>query len=141
MTEPQADRYLRDEGLRMLRERPGTFARAMLARLGRFWGLAPSGAVYPFWLRLGTAAWTLPLWLAMAWGLLRRDLWRWPAVAAPAAVLALTAVHAAFWTDLRMRAPIVPAIALIAVGAAVRRGPRKRPEEAAREGGKVSQEN
>ena len=31
-------------------------------------------------------------------------------------VLGLTLVHALFWTDLRMRAPIVPAIALIAAG-------------------------
>ena len=33
-------------------------------------------------------------------------------------VAGLTLVHSVFWTDLRMRAPIVPAIALIAAGAA-----------------------
>ena len=32
-------------------------------------------------------------------------------------ILGLTAVHSLYWTDLRMRAPIVPAIALVAVGA------------------------
>jgi hypothetical protein len=36
------------------------------------------------------------------------------------AVLGLTAVHAAYWTDLRMRAPLVPAIALIAAAGVVR---------------------
>ena len=35
---------------------------------------------------------------------------------APLAILGLTIVHAFFWTDLRMRAPIVPAIALVAAG-------------------------
>ena len=114
MSEPQADRSLRAAGLRMLTERPGAFARASLARLGRFWGIAPSGAVYPGPLRVVTALWTIPLWIALVVGLARRPTWRWPRVAAPALLLGLTAVHAVFWTDLRMRAPIVPAIALVA---------------------------
>jgi hypothetical protein len=114
MSEIEADRRLRMAGLRMLTERPDAFARAALARLGRFWGVSPSSAVYPRWLVLATAAWTAPLWLAVAAGLIRRDLWRWPRVAAPMVLIALSAVHAVFWTDLRMRAPIVPAIALVA---------------------------
>ena len=114
MTEPEADRTLRAAATGMLLERPGTFARAALARLGRFWGVAPSGSVYPRWLRMATAAWTVPLWLALAAGFVRRDLWCWPRIAAPSMMLALSVVHAFFWTDLRMRAPIVPAIALVA---------------------------
>ena len=31
-------------------------------------------------------------------------------------IVGLTVVHFAYWTDMRMRAPIVPAIALIAAG-------------------------
>ncbi|MHB1561374.1 MAG: hypothetical protein ACYC61_28335, partial [Isosphaeraceae bacterium] len=50
-------------------------------------------------------------------GALRWSLWRWPSIAAPLAVVGLTLVHTLFWTDLRMRAPIVPAIAIIAAGA------------------------
>ena len=123
MSEPQADRYLRRQALRMLEERPRTFARATAARLGRFWGIAPSGKVYQSWLRTATAAWTVPLWAALALGLVNLGLWAWPRVSAPASILALTAVHAVFWTDLRMRAPIVPAIALIAAGARAPRGP------------------
>jgi Dolichyl-phosphate-mannose-protein mannosyltransferase len=117
MSEPEADRWLRGEALGIARDRPLAFARASLARLGRFWGLAPSAAVYPTWLRVITAAWTLPLWAALIWGMCRRDLWSWPRAAAPAIVLALSVVHAVYWTDLRMRAPIVPAIALIAASA------------------------
>ncbi|MBV8316781.1 MAG: hypothetical protein JOZ53_17725, partial [Planctomycetaceae bacterium] len=89
---------------------------AALARLRRFWGVAPSDAVYPRKLRLATAAWTIPLWIALVLGLSRRASWRWPKVAAPALLLALSAVHSVFWTDLRMRAPLVPVIALIAAG-------------------------
>jgi hypothetical protein len=122
MTQPQADRYLRNEALRIARERPGTFLRASIARLGRFWGIAPAAAVSPLWLRVATALWTLPLWLALGLGLLRRELWEWPKIASPLLLLALTAVHSIYWTDMRMRVPVVPAIALIAAGANWRGG-------------------
>jgi hypothetical protein len=118
MSPTQADRFLQAEGWRMLKERRTTFLRASLARLGRFWGIAPSGAVYPPVLRWATAAWTVPLWVALAWGLFRRSVWCWPHVGAPLVILGLTAVHSVYWTDMRMRVPIVPAIALIASGAA-----------------------
>jgi hypothetical protein len=117
MTSVQADRLLQAEGWRMLRERPVTFLRASIARLGRFWGVAPAGAVYSRTLRLATAAWTVPLWIALFVGLLRPDTWRWPALAGPMIVLGLTAVHTFYWTDMRMRVPVVAAIALIAAGA------------------------
>jgi hypothetical protein len=134
-TEPQADRWLRRAGLRMLAARPGAFARATLARLGRLWGVAPAAAVYPPVLRVATALWVVPLWVLLAAGLLRRASWRWPRVVAPMVLIALTAVHAVFWTDLRMRAPGVPAIALLAASAAGiattgpprRRAPESRP--------------
>jgi 4-amino-4-deoxy-L-arabinose transferase-like glycosyltransferase len=116
MSEPEADRTLRSAAFRTIRERPDQFLRASVARFGRFWGLAPSGAVYPAWLRASTAAWTAPLWLALLVGLRNRSLWRWPAVGAPSIVVALSLVHLIYWTDLRMRAPLVPAIALIAAG-------------------------
>jgi 4-amino-4-deoxy-L-arabinose transferase-like glycosyltransferase len=118
MTEPEADRALRGDALRLVRDRPRDFARASLARLGRFWSVAPSAAVYPRWLRAATALWTAPLWVALAAGLARRDLWRWPRTAAPLVILALSAVHTVYWTDARMRAPAVPAITLVAAAGA-----------------------
>jgi hypothetical protein len=117
LLEPEADRVIRRLALETIAERPGDFLRASAARLGRFWGLAPSGRVYLGPLRLATAVWTAPLWVALAAGLLRRDAWRWPCIAAPLVLVGFTALHAVFWTDLRMRAPLVPAIALIAAAA------------------------
>jgi 4-amino-4-deoxy-L-arabinose transferase-like glycosyltransferase len=118
MTEHQADRYLQHQVWRLANERPADFARATVARLAHFWSLAPASSVYSPVTRWVTLAWTVPLWAALLVGLATRAIWSWPRIAAPMVVLGLTLVHALFWTDLRMRAPIVPAIALIAAGAA-----------------------
>jgi hypothetical protein len=121
LTEPEADRAMRAAALNVIATRPADFIRASLARLGRFWGLTPAGAVYPRWLRLATSCWTAPFWALMAIGLLSRDAWIWPRVSAPAMLLALTIVHFLYWTDMRMRAPVVPAVALVAAAARARR--------------------
>jgi 4-amino-4-deoxy-L-arabinose transferase-like glycosyltransferase len=122
MTEPEADRFLRNTVWKLAFDQPGTFLRACLSRLARFWSLAPATAVYSPVVRWATALWTVPLWIALVLGLFRRQLWQWPQVAAPLCVIGLTLVHVLYWTDLRMRAPIVPAIALIAAGASIRLG-------------------
>jgi hypothetical protein len=121
MPEPEADRFLRNTVWKLAIDQPGTFLRACLSRLARFWSPAPATAVYSPAVRWGTALWTVPLWIALVMGLFRRQLWQWPQAAAPLCVIGLTLVHALYWTDLRMRAPIVPAIALIATGASLRR--------------------
>ncbi len=118
MTEPEADRWLRDLAIGTAKAHPSTFLRATLDRLGRFWGAAPSAAVYPGRLRAATAAWTLPLWAGLIVGLTHRAAWRWPSIVAPVFLVTLSAIHAVYWTDLRMRAPLVPAIALIAARSA-----------------------
>ena len=111
---------MRDEALRVIASRPVDFARATVARLGRFWGVAPSAAVYAGRLRWLTAAWTAPLWVALLLGLTTRGVWVWPRVAAPLTILALTAVHSVFWTDMRMRATVVPAVALVVAASSPR---------------------
>jgi hypothetical protein len=121
MTEPQGDRFMRRRVWELVRERPADFARAVIVRLGHFWSVAPAASVYSTSVRLATFVWTLPLWVVVILGLWQRDLWTWPRIAAPLSVFGLTLVHCLFWTDLRMRAPIVPAIALIAAGANVPR--------------------
>lgn len=131
MTETQADRYLQARVWRLARDDPRDFGRSILARLGHFWGIVPASSVYPPAARLAAFAWTLPLWLALGLGALRRTLWRWPSISAALALIGLTLVHSLFWTDLRMRAPIVPAIAIIAAGAAWPLGGRERVGDAA----------
>ncbi len=123
MSEPLADRFLRNRAVALCIAQPLTFLRAGLQRLGRLWSLAPAVAVYSPAVRWATAVWTLPLWIALVIGLARRSLWRWPQIAAPLLVAGLSLVHTVFWTDLRMRAPIVPAIALVAASAGVPASP------------------
>ncbi len=113
LTEPASDQLLRQQTLRFVRAHPQDFARATWARLGRFWGVMPAAAVYPDSLRWATAAWTVPLWGLVVIGSTRGRLWRWPAVATLALIVSLTCIHAVYWTDLRMRAPLVPALALV----------------------------
>jgi hypothetical protein len=126
MGEPRADRYLRRLALSTIVEHPRTFFRASLARLGRFWGIAPSAAVYSPWLRFLSAIWTLPLWFALAIGLWHKGLWLIPKIAAPLIIIALTAIHTVYWTDMRMRVPVITAIALVAAGTELTRRPWRR---------------
>ena len=117
LPEPEADRRLRHEAETFIASRPREFARAALARLGRFWGVAPAAGVYATPLRVACAVWTAPLWVALGLGLSRRGTWRWPRAAAAAWLVALTLVHAVYWSDMRMRATVVPAVALVAASA------------------------
>ncbi len=53
MSEPQADRFLRNRVVDLAISRPVTFLCACLQRLRRFWSLAPAGAVYSPMVRWG----------------------------------------------------------------------------------------
>jgi hypothetical protein len=100
---------------------PATFLRACLHRVRRLWGVLPY-AIDPNegrasrWLRYATALWyTLELALAAigAWSL-RGKLLRTPWLLGVVLAVGFTAVHLLYWTDLRMRAPLVPVVALAA---------------------------
>ncbi len=115
LSEPAADRRLTESGWRMLRKRPHDFLRASIARIGRFWAVAPSPSVYGPMTRLAAASWNIPLFLLAIIGLARGKSWRWPLAIIPAIAIGLSVVHCLYWTDMRMRAPMIPGIAL-AVG-------------------------
>jgi len=90
-----------------------------VARLTHFWGVVPESAVYPALARWATLIWTVPLFCALALGLCERSVWRGRESQHRLRSLVFRSWHAFYWTDLRMRAPIVPAIALVAAAARV----------------------
>ena len=114
LPEPDADRLLARSGWMMFRDHPRDFLRASLARLGRLWAIQPSAAVYGWRVRWLSASWTIPLFTLAFLGLSRRTTWRWPACIIPAFLIGISCVHFFYWSDMRMRAPVVPAIALAA---------------------------
>lgn len=129
------DEHEYDLAKQAIREQPGMFLYASLLRLGRLWGILPQqveGAKRSNALRYATAAWYLAEFALMAAGLtvLRTRLisspWLWGTLLAAT----FMAVHAVYWTDMRMRAPLVPFIALVAARGAAELGDRLRRRKA-----------
>jgi len=95
------------------------FLRACFVRLARFWGVLPHQTVtsessLQHFGRYGIGLWyTLLSMLAIVgvatWG---RRLVEQPWVWVTFLVVSLSLVHACYWSNLRMRAPLVPIVAL-----------------------------
>lgn len=123
--ELQADRWAYDQALASIRRDPASFLRACVFRVGSLWGLVPHqiAADEPPVRRL--ARYAVGVWYAVVSVLalvgvaslgckLCRAPWLWGLLLC----LSLTAMHAAYWSNLRMRAPLVPVVCLAAaVGA------------------------
>lgn len=67
-------------------------------------------------MRYTVAAWYGGTLLAVLGGIvvLRSQLWRTPWVWAVLLCVSFTAVHAVYWSNMRMRAPLMPALYLVA---------------------------
>lgn len=121
---------------------PVAFGRASLYRLGQFWSPLPQataeGESRMTWaVRHGIAMWYLAVGVFAAWGLcawlaaisrvasplLRRRVavldwtgfrrvWTWSPLVA--LLLCFSAAHTVYWSNLRMRGPIMPAVSLLA---------------------------
>ena len=138
------DRWHRDAAVEFIRSDPAGFARAVPLRVSRFWGLAPLGeaaAGLPGAVRWAVGGWNAAAFLLAACGAWR--IWRsdtrlacppgggeerrtddtrdgrrygWRAVLL--LPVAFTVVHAVYWSNARMRAPVVPAVAVLAAAGA-----------------------
>jgi len=139
--EVQADRLAYEEAMQTIRREPGTFVEACLVRLGRFWAplphqITPQETSLRRASRYGVAVWYAVEFALAIVGIVfcgaaagtaakrwsaarsRRDAcatnhfwtWFWGLLF----VACLTAVHTVYWTDMRMRAPVMPVVALAA---------------------------
>ncbi|MCH7604219.1 MAG: hypothetical protein IIB54_15795 [Planctomycetes bacterium] len=124
-TEPQRDRWMSRRAWRNISDNPGSFLRACRLRLFRFWNIVPQGSA-------GRAVSSPVLWmiglfysitgLGMLVGLIRFSRTEWqlwlPVIVL---ILSFTAVHLIYWSNMRMRAPLIPIVALLATRAVCRR--------------------
>ena len=122
--EPLRDRWHRDRAIETIQSDPLGFARAVPLRVSRLWspvplGPAAEGLPGAVWWAVG--GWNVAVFLLAGWGVVR--LWRsgalwedWRPVLL--LIASVTAVHAVYWSNARMRATIVPAIAVLAAAGA-----------------------
>jgi hypothetical protein len=120
-SEPLGDQLAYEEAWGNIRAEPAMFVYACLVREGRLWGVLPhalSAAEAPSrrGLRYAVAVFylfELPLAGCGVW-FLRRRLVESPVVWGVLLVLSFVAVHALYWADLRMRAPLAGTVAILA---------------------------
>jgi len=113
--ETERDRWMFSRAKENIAADPTGFFRAVILRLGRgLWGVVPlnsQGAV----LKWGTAVFYGIVFLGMLVGLITlktSELRRWTPIIL--LLVSFTVVHTLFWANVRMRAPLTPAIALLA---------------------------
>jgi 4-amino-4-deoxy-L-arabinose transferase-like glycosyltransferase len=121
LLEFDADAEFKERAWETIRAQPGTFLYASLLRIGHLWSPLPqqtaaSESTLRKAARYLVAVWYVGVYLLAVWGVakLRKDLLRAPWVWGLTLCLVFTAVHAAYWSNLRMRAPLMPVVALLA---------------------------
>ena len=126
---PQPDEVANDRreytlAWKNIRNAPAMFLRAALYRLSRLWGVLPIAVneepQRADAARYATAGWYVcefALALAGVWSLGRR-LWSTWWVFGVLLAASFTLIHALYWTDMRMRAPLAPVVALAAAAGA-----------------------
>jgi hypothetical protein len=105
----------------MIREDPRLFVCSCVYRIGQLWSALPhklkaNESNKTKILRYATCLWYCGVYLFAAVGIWKL---RWKLIQPPwlwgvLLCLAFTAVHTFYWTNLRMRAPLMPFVALVA---------------------------
>jgi hypothetical protein len=94
-------------------------ARGVLFRWAQFWGMTPQGETQPGLVVVACSIWYGAVFSLAVVGLLRGMIgWRtWRSRLVPAGLLlaVLMATHAFYWTNARMRAPLVPVMGMLVV--------------------------
>ena len=112
------DDWMNSRAWRYIHQDRKTAVKAGLTLLGRMWNIVPAatdGAARSSELRLAIGAFYIPVLAALLVGAFRVIRSDWPTWWLPVVmIVSYSAVHALYWADMRMRAPLVPAIALLA---------------------------
>jgi len=123
--ERRADRWAYEQGVAAIRRHPASFVKACVVRVGSLWGLVPhqiaaSESAGQRWARYAVGAWyAVVLALAVVGvGFLGRKLLVQPWLAGLLLCLSFTLMHTVYWSNLRMRAPLMPVVCLAAAAGA-----------------------
>jgi hypothetical protein len=112
------DRWFTATARQVIRDDPWLAIRSGGTLLGRFWSIAPANVAHrplPRAVVWGIAVGNVLVFLGATMGLVRAWRQRHPvAEIALIAVLVFSAVHFVYWSDQRMRAPLVPVLACLA---------------------------
>jgi hypothetical protein len=115
------DRYHYRRGVQAIADQPTMFAWASLVRMGRLWQLVPHCAGPGETQAARYARYTVGVWYLLETVLtvvglvvlgrrLRYPPWLWAIVFCAS----FTLVHTVYWSNMRMRAPLIPVVALLA---------------------------
>lgn len=117
VTEYEDDRLAYRSAVATIKRRPTTFVWSAFVRVGRLWSPMP----HQIDDRSAAAVALVMLFYLGIWGAIliafyrhRRNLFAAPFAAIWLLALTLTAVHAVYWSNMRMRSPIMPAAIMIA---------------------------
>jgi len=130
------DGWLKNQAQQTMRADPGGAWRACTYRIAQLWSPLPhkltaEESTSRMMLRYATCVWYCGVYALAAVGLwrLRGGLLAPPWIWGVLLCLAFTAVHTFYWTNLRMRAPLMPFVALVTAAALMPRnlGPARRP--------------
>lgn len=132
MDELQRDRYFQKLALEWMRNNPKAALRSMIHHAASMWSPTPN--VGPVGLRRLCLLFYLILFVLAAVGLCYQRIWITDLIVLPIAMLGFTMVHMVYWSNIRMRAPLEPLLAVLAAVAVQRflpmksrRGHKKRP--------------
>ena len=120
-TEYERDRFTYRVAIHQILKHPADFFRACMVRVGRLWSPLPHRmqaheTQSQQALRYMTACWYASIYMLAIVGLihLKKHLLQPPWIWGLLLVLTLTAVHALFWSNIRMRAPLIPWVNMLA---------------------------
>ena len=118
--EPAMDAWYYEQATAAITADPLSFLKATWLRLTRFWAITTAESMGPRWISASTGLWYSVLWLGLlmermaAWQVRKTvgrsrvaDLWL--------VVLSFMLMHAVYWTDARMRAPLMPVLVVLSL--------------------------
>ncbi len=118
-TETERDQWMYQKAFEEIRNNPNSFLSACLLRLGRFWNITPTGPSaggVSQQIRFGIGIYYALILTGMVIGILSLKKSEWSNwVPIILSLLAFSVVHLFFWTNMRMRAPLLPLICILAM--------------------------